>query len=135
MWISTALIDPAGIFSIKLNAMFLKLNHQKLEVYKASLDYVTECYRLCGYLPQEERFGIISQIKRAALSVHLNIAEGASRKSEAERKRYFEISRGSMVEIDAAFDIAVRLNFIKNCDITLFEEKTIYCFKLLCGLV
>ncbi len=52
---------------------------------------------------------MVSQIRRAALSVHLNIAEGASGKSEVERKRYFEISRGSIIEIDTALDIAFEL--------------------------
>ena len=82
--------------------MFLKLNHQKLEVYQSSRMFVLECYKLTKILPPEEKFGMISQIRRAALPVHLNIAEGASRKSEVERKRYFEIARGSIVEIDAA---------------------------------
>ena len=57
-------------------------------------------------MPIDEKFGMITQIRRVALLVHLNIAEGFSRKSEAERKRYFEISRGSIIEIDAAMDIA-----------------------------
>ncbi|MEO6670052.1 MAG: four helix bundle protein [Ferruginibacter sp.] len=91
--------------------MFLSLNHQKLEVYSASQEFVAECYRFSNYLPVEEKFGMISQIRRAALSVHLNIAEGSSRRSPAERKRYFEISRGSLIEIDAAFDIADKLNY------------------------
>jgi four helix bundle protein len=77
--------------------MFLKLNHQKLEVYTYSRAFTLACYKLTKALPVEEKFGMISQIRRAALSVHLNIAEGASRKSEVERKRYYEISRGSMV--------------------------------------
>ncbi len=69
--------------------MFLTLNHQKLDIYSASKDFVVECYKLSKQLPIEEKFGMISQIRRAALSVHLNIAEGASRKSEAERKKIF----------------------------------------------
>jgi four helix bundle protein len=52
-----------------------------------------------------------SQIRRAALSVHLNIAEGCSRRSETERKRYYEVARGSLIEIDAALDIADSLNY------------------------
>ena len=51
---------------------------------------------------QEEKFGLVQQIRRAALSAHLNLAEGFSRKSEAERRRFFGISRGSLIEIDAA---------------------------------
>ena len=74
--------------------MFLQLNYQKLAIYSASRLFVADCYKLTNYFPAEEKFGMISQIRRAALSVHLNIAEGSSRKSEAERKRYFEISRG-----------------------------------------
>ena len=84
--------------------MFLKSNHQELDIYGISRQFVFECYKLTMKLPVEERFGMISQIRRAALSVHLNIAEGAS--SETERKRYYEISRGSVIEIDAALDIA-----------------------------
>ena len=57
---------------------------------------------------------MIQQIRRAALSVVLNIAEGCSRKSEAERKRFFEISRGSLIEIDAAFDIANELGTLEK---------------------
>jgi four helix bundle protein len=102
--------------------MFLTLNHQKLEVYAASKEFALECYRFTKQLPADEKFGMISQIRRAALSVHLNIAEGASRKSAVERKRYFEISRGSVIEIDAALDIA-------------FEQTTVKCFRLLSGLI
>ena len=61
----------------------------------------------------DEKFGMISQIRKAALSVHLNIAEGASRKSNAERKRYYEIA-GGFIEIDAALDIANDLAYFTN---------------------
>lgn len=115
--------------------MFLKLNHQKLEVFVTSRQFVIECYRLTKILPSDEKFGMISQIRRAALSVHLNIAEGASRKSETERKRYYEIARGSIIEIDAALDIANDLEYLKNYNTTLLGEKMINCFKLLTGLI
>lgn len=78
---------------------------------------------------------MISQIRRAALSVHLNIAEGASRKSETERKRYYEISRGSLVEVDAALDVASDLDYLKNLDRESLGEVTIKCFKILTGLI
>jgi len=75
--------------------MFLQLNHQKLDVFAAAKSFTPECYRCTKLLPVEERFNMIQQIRRAALSVCLNIAEGASRKSVAERKRYDEVARGS----------------------------------------
>jgi four helix bundle protein len=61
--------------------------------------------------PADERFNMVQQVRRAALSVVLNIAEGCLRKSETERKRFFEISRGSLIEIDAAFDVANELEY------------------------
>jgi four helix bundle protein len=97
--------------------MFLVLNHQKLDVYCVSKDFVQECYKLTKHLPVEEKFGMISQIRRAALSVHLNIAEGASRKSGQERKRYYEIARGSVIEIDAALDVANELEYLNNLEL------------------
>jgi four helix bundle protein len=91
--------------------MFLQLNHQNLEVYKTSRLFVTECYRLTQTFPPDEKFNLVQQIRRAATSVHLNIAEGSSRKSEIERKRYYQIARGSVIEIDAALDISSDLNY------------------------
>ena len=115
--------------------MFLQLNHQKLQVYALSREFVLECYRLTKALPADEKFGMISQIRRAALSVHLNIAEGASRRSELERRRYFEIARGSVIEIDGALDIANDLGYIKMTGFSKLGEAMISWFKLLTGLI
>jgi four helix bundle protein len=60
--------------------MFLQLAHTKLDIFQASKDFVLECYRVTKLFPQEEKFGMISQIRRAALSTHLNVAEGCSRR-------------------------------------------------------
>ena len=115
--------------------MFLQLNHQKLDVYSFSKTFVFECYRLTKYLPADEKFGMISQIRRAALSVHLNIAEGASRKSETERKRFYEIARGSIIEIDAALDVASGLQYPENIKLDNLGESMIRTFKILSGLI
>ena len=115
--------------------MFLKLNHQQLDIYSISRQLVQECYRLSKVLPPDERFGMISQIRRAALSVHLNIAEGASRKSEAERKRYYEIARGSIIEIDAALDVASDLHFLTSYNTEQLGILLIRTFKILSGMI
>ena len=115
--------------------MFLQLNHQKLQIYSASKQFILEGYKLTRVLPADEKFGMISQIRRAALSVHLNVAEGASRKSEAERKRYYEIAGDSAIEIDAALDIAYRLEYLKAIDTTSLGKAMINCFRLLTGLI
>ncbi len=115
--------------------MFLTLNHQKLDVYTASKNFVLECYKLTKLLPLDEKFAMISQIRRAALSVHFNIAEGASRKSEVERKRYYEIARGSVIEIDAALDIAKDLQYLEKVPMENLGIAMIKCFKTLTGMI
>ena len=74
-------------------------------------------------------------MRRAALSVKLNLAEGSSRKSEIERKRYYEISRGSIVEIDALLETAVDVGFLKKEQLNSVGEKLNKCFAMLSKMV
>jgi len=115
--------------------MFLKINHQELDIYKISRALVKECYKITKSFPSDERFVLNSQIRRAALSVHLNIAEGCSRKSVIERKRYFEISRGSVIEIDAAFDIAGDLRYCSGKEMPDLEIHMNRTFSMLCKMI
>ena len=85
--------------------MFLVLAHTKLHVFKFAGELVIESYKLMELVPTHERFNVCSQIKRAALSIKLNIAEGASRKTITERRRFFEIARGSLIELDTAIGV------------------------------
>ena len=115
--------------------MFLKLAHTKLDIFQATKSLTLECYKASKLLPLDERFAMIQQIRRAALSVHLNVAEGCSRKSGAERKRYYEIARGSVIEIDTAFDIAVHLQYCSEENLVELGEKIISAYKQLSGLI
>jgi four helix bundle protein len=91
--------------------MFLQLAHTKLDVFNFSQELAMQCYKITKLFPDSEKFAMVQQIRRAALSVHLNIAEGCSRKSKPDRTRFFEIARGSVIEIDAAIGIAHKLNY------------------------
>jgi len=91
--------------------MFLQLGHTKLDAYSAARQFVKECYIAVAQFPADEKYILSQQIKRAALSVHLNLAEGSSRKSSIERNRFYEMARGSVIEVDAALDVAVDLNY------------------------
>jgi four helix bundle protein len=115
--------------------MFLQLNHQKLDVYQSARTFCKECYKVSKIFPPEERFNMVQQVRRAALSVVLNLAEGCSRKSEAERKRYFEISRGSIIEIDAALDMANDLEYLDNYNHQPLNEATNRTFSMLSKLI
>ena len=111
--------------------MFLQLNHQKLDVFAVAKAFTLECYRFTKLLPSEERFNMIQQIRRAALSVCLNIAEGASRKSGIERKRYYEVARGSIIEIDAALDISAELKYCTKESLQLLGNLMQRTFSML----
>ncbi len=84
----------------------LTLSHKTLDVYKISLSLIRGIYKAAGFFPKEEQYILTSQIKRAAISVASNNAEGASRISRPEKKRFYEIVRSSLVEIDTQFEIA-----------------------------
>ncbi len=115
--------------------MFLLLNHQKLEVFGISRKLVKECYQITREFPVTEKFALVSQINRASISVYLNIAEGASRRSLPERKRFFEIARGSVIEIDAAFDLAKDVGYLQTINTEILETCILSCFKLLTNLI
>lgn len=98
--------------------MFITLNHKSLDVYQSARALVREVYRVTLLLPSDEKFNMVSQLRRASLSVKLNLAEGASRRTEADRKRFFEIARGSVVEIDATIETAFDLNYVQLNNLT-----------------
>jgi four helix bundle protein len=115
--------------------MFLKLGHKSLDVYKAARELVKEIYRISLQLPKEENFNMTQQVRRAALSVKLNLSEGSSRKSEAERRRYFEIARGSVVELDAALETAVDLNYFSEAQLESVGVLLNKCFAMLSKMI
>jgi four helix bundle protein len=115
--------------------MFLELKHTQLDVFSVSKAFTLACYRETKSFPSEEKFAIISQIRRAALSVHLNIAEGCSRKSVTERKRFYEIARGSLIEVDAAIDIAVDLGYTSKQKLEELGKLMIRSFQLISKLI
>ena len=97
--------------------MFIQLKHKTLNIYSSVKELVSEVYKISVLLPQEEKFNMVQQIRRAALSVKLNLAEGCTRKSVVERKRYLVVSRGSVVEIDAVLEVAIDLKYLKKEDL------------------
>jgi len=115
--------------------MFLQLAHTKTPVFQESKKFTLECYRITTDFPKDEKFAIVQQMRRAALSVHLNIAEGCSRKSQSERRRFFEISRGSLIEMDAAIDIAYSLKYKTEEELKQLGDHLVSTFKQLTGLI
>jgi four helix bundle protein len=78
-------------------------NFRKLDIWKDGIELAKETYLLSKLLPDEEKFGLKSQICRASVSVPSNIAEGCSRNSQIEYKRFLEIAMGSAFEMETQF--------------------------------
>jgi len=104
-----------------------KHNFRKLKIYQRTLAFIVEIYKISKRFPKEEMYGLTSQIRRAAASVALNIAEGSGNFSEKEFKRYLEIALRSDYEVIACLEIALRLNYCSSddCDRLIFEADEI----------
>lgn len=108
--------------------------HHKLDVWKRSIDFVTKIYRETGGFPEDEKFGLISQMRRAAVSIASNIAEGAARKSRKEFINFLHIAQGSTAELETQILISRNLGFsgIKKVEPLLRELEEIS--KMIIGL-
>src|SRR5688572_29143184 len=101
--------------------------HQNLEAWKMSVELVLAIYKKTEHFPKEERFGLTSQIRRAAVSIPANIAEGAGRRSQKEFIHFLSNSQGSASELETELIIAHRLGFVNEgnfTDLRRSEEHT-----------
>ena len=85
--------------------------YRKLRVWEESTDLAVEVYGLTDVFPPDERFNLTSQIRRAAVSVPSNIAEGCGRSGKKERARVFDIALGSACELESQLELCRRLGF------------------------
>lgn len=113
----------------------LELSHKNLDVYKISLLFVKEVYALTKVFPKEEQFSLVSQLRRAAISVCSNIAEGSARRSNPDKKRFYEISRSSLVEADTQFEISLILDYLKKSQLQKVENYMGSIFRILSKLI
>ena len=86
--------------------------HENLIVWKRAVDFVIDIYRTTGSFPNDERYGLTSQIRRAAVSIPANIAEGAGRKYDKEFARFLSIAQGSSSELETELLIAKKLRYL-----------------------
>jgi len=100
----------------------MKKTHKDLDVWKKAIEFVTMIYRMTSNFPKEEIYGLINQLRRAAVSIPSNISEGAARNSDKELLQYLYISRASVVEIETQLIIAHNLNYLKNEDLFIIEQ-------------
>lgn len=111
------------------------MNHKDLEVWKEGIEVVTDIYRLTNSLPASERYGLSSQMRRSAVSIPANIAEGAGRNSDKELIQFLYISLGSLEELETMLIISKKLKYIEPDQIEVVNKRVIHIRKLLTGLI
>ena len=106
--------------------------HKDLNVWQEAMNMAKKIYLITNNFPKEERFGLVSQIRRAAISIPSNIAEGAARSSHKEFVQFLYISLGSLAELETQMLLSKDLGFIDNVEVEQEIEST---RKMLLGLI
>ena len=107
--------------------------YRRLVVYQHALDYVEFIYSITEKFPKNEEYALSSQIKRASYSIPSNIAEGSSRYSRKEQLYFMEIAFGSLLETVCQAEIAMKLGYITDKDMSELEQKAEDIYKMLSG--
>lgn len=110
-------------------------SYKDLDVYKLTIDFVTILYACTAKFPKEEQFGLVSQMRRAAVSIPSNIAEGAARQGNKEFIHFLYIALGSKAELETQLIIASNLHFISEVDYEHLQRKLDEIGKMLGGLI
>ena len=109
--------------------------HKDLTVWKKSMNLVILIYKVTGKFPKEELFGLTSQMRRAAVSIPSNIAEGHGRHSEKEVIRFLYISLGSASELETQILLSSKLDFLNEEDFNQLNELNNEVLKMLASLI
>lgn len=110
-------------------------NYKELIVWQKSVDLVTEIYKATAVFPKEELYGLTSQIRRSAISIPSNIAEGHSRRSTNDYLQFLKIARGSSAELETQLIISKNLNYLNPENFQILIEKTSEISKMLNAVI
>lgn len=100
-------------------------SYRDLDVWQRSVVLVTDVYRITRKLPPDERFGLTSQLRRAAVSVTCNIAEGYGRATRGEYLNHLSIARGSLLEVEALFAVCQALSLLDSAELASVGDHVI----------
>jgi four helix bundle protein len=109
--------------------------YKDLDIWKKARSLVKEVYLVTRNFPKDEMYGLMSQMRRCAVSIPSNIAEGYGRQFKKETIQFLHISRGSLFELETQFFIASDLNFIDDENLDKLMQQLDDCKKLLNGLI
>jgi four helix bundle protein len=108
--------------------------HEKLDVWKLSVEVVVKVYEITKAFPSDERFGLTSQIRRAAVSIPANIAEGAARQHDKEFIQFLSVAQGSASELETELLIAHRLEYLEEDVYRQMYEEVNTIARMIIGL-
>ncbi|MBN1526131.1 MAG: four helix bundle protein [Candidatus Omnitrophica bacterium] len=110
-------------------------DYKKIKVYQLADKAVLEIYKATNNFPREELYGLVSQLRRAAVSIPANIAEGASRQHKRDYLNFLYISRGSLAETEYLLHLSCQLGYLKGEEYGKIENMRIETAKALSGLI
>lgn len=110
-------------------------NFTDLIAYQKSHALVLDVYLLTKKFPEDEKFALVNQMRRSAVSITSNIAEGFSRNSTKDKAHFYAISKGSLTEVYSQLLISKDLKYISEKDMTSIEIKITECARLVSGLI
>ena len=111
------------------------MNHKQLDVWNHAIDFVELIYVITESFPRSESFGLVSQIRRAAVSISANLAEGAARRSKREFLQFTYIARGSSSELDTLLEISQRTRMAAPETLKQAQEQNIILARMLSALI
>ena len=109
--------------------------HKKLKAWQLAIDIAVDVYTITGKFPADEKFGLVSQMRRCAVSISSNIAEGAARNTKKEFVNFLHIAQGSLSELDTQLELAKRLSYLNGSQWTELDEKLNEQDKIISGLI
>ncbi|MEX2187413.1 MAG: four helix bundle protein, partial [Pirellulales bacterium] len=110
-------------------------NFRDLIAWQRGVDLAIEVYRVTKFFPREETYGLSSQLRRAAVSVSSNIAEGHSRRTPRDFLQFLAVARGSLAEVETQITIAARLSYIEAADGAKLTDSITELYRILNGLI
>ena len=110
-------------------------SHKDLEAWKLAMDLAEEIYIVTNRFPKQEMFGLSAQMRRSAVSIASNVAEGAARQSKPEFIRFLYMSTGAASELDTQIEISGRVGLLVTEDASKLQERADRISKLLYGLI
>jgi four helix bundle protein len=113
----------------------MEKSHKRLDVWLKSFELTKSIYEVTKKFPAEEKYGLVSQMRRSAVSIPSNIAEGAARQTNKDAIHFFIVARGSLSELDTQMELSHFLDMINNADYQLLTEQINSVDSLLSGLI